>query len=83
MISRQRRHPALIAMWALGTLFTLFFAVGLLVAATTFWVAYHNPTLPGSWLPLTAPVLIIPLLVAAWIRALRACIRRANRSDIL
>ncbi|RLB42661.1 MAG: hypothetical protein DRH12_05145 [Deltaproteobacteria bacterium] len=83
MISKQSSRPTVLAMWLVGVFSTCLFSAVLFVATATFWVAYKNPTMPGSWLPLTAPVLITAFLVSAWLRVLRACLRKAKRTEIL
>ncbi len=61
---------------------SLFFA-GIFVAVITFFVGYTNMGLPGSWLPLAAPVVVIPPLVYLWISAIKACFKKRRKYGFL
>lgn len=79
-----RMHPrSSVLLWSVSGLVTVFFVSVAFLACSTFWVAYVNSKLPGSWLPLIMSGTAIPLSFHAWLSIIRALIRRARKTGLL
>jgi apolipoprotein N-acyltransferase len=83
MRSENGFRPVALVCWAAASIITAISLCVLFVLAVTLWVGYTHRELHGSWIAMATATVLIPACLYAWLKALKACIRKAKRPELL